>query len=696
MTTTDFAALAEQGVDAWNRWRAEHPDCAPDLSRAYLYGQVLSGFDLSNTDLSHACLIGADLQQANLSGACLESAYANSANFTETNLSGADLRQGSFNEADFTGANLSAVKAEASSFGGACFTGACLMGWQVDGNTSFVKAKGDYLYLGTGTSLRWPPIGEAKAGELAAFLQQRSQPRSRLVPAITKTITRTANTTAQILNNLRVELFAVGFDLKVLLALQIARLRYLLQQGWSQGVPAVKTLTQTLWVHSRAVAIYLGKGSQAAYRRWQTQLVPSTHRQTQYYWRLTQRNSRYWQIQSRRVTRRTHRQSTAWWQQFVLGESHFQRWVARSHQKLRTLFTYLSRRLRVFAIRCCQQTAASSIRNAKRLHRQIQQTRLWLQQFLAPRFLHLQQQWSEFTAGSSAWQKHLAQAQQRRRSHFNVVSQSIVVERKRQLKALQIAVSLGRRRARIIQWRSRRYTAARGGWWSLPGYFATLVVTRVSSACTIVSRRYPIPAALGSVAVVVLGIHFYRHQLPLPQATARLAPTAPSYLKPAVAQTPISTVKAVSNLTLPCPFTGLREIKAADGYTYEDGAVFYGERVNNQPADGTGTMIYATGNRYDGEYQNGQRSGCGTFTYSNGQRYIGQFAADEFNGQGTWILENGERYIGEFKGNECNGKGTFIFANGSANSGIWQDGQLENSELRCKFGSLRVPASSDN
>ncbi|MEN8446694.1 MAG: pentapeptide repeat-containing protein, partial [Cyanobacteria bacterium J06555_13] len=84
MTTTDFAALAEQGVDAWNRWRAEHPDCAPDLSRAYLYGQVLSGFDLSNTDLSHACLIGADLQQANLSGACLESAYANSANFTET------------------------------------------------------------------------------------------------------------------------------------------------------------------------------------------------------------------------------------------------------------------------------------------------------------------------------------------------------------------------------------------------------------------------------------------------------------------------------------------------------------------------------------------------------------------------------------------------------------------------------------
>ncbi|MGC1309039.1 MAG: pentapeptide repeat-containing protein [Phormidesmis sp.] len=135
------------------------------------------------------------------------------------------------------------------------------------------------------------------------------------------------------------------------------------------------------------------------------------------------------------------------------------------------------------------------------------------------------------------------------------------------------------------------------------------------------------------------------------------------------------------------------QLITAIGYKYKNGAIYYGNFDHDRPADGRGTMIYASGNRYDGEYKNGQRSGCGIFTFSNGRRYIGQFKADQFHGKGTWILETGERYIGEFKNNQCNGKGTFIFANGSSKSGTWQAGKLLDGSLSCDPETLRLPAS---
>lgn len=118
-------------------------------------------------------------------------------------------------------------------------------------------------------------------------------------------------------------------------------------------------------------------------------------------------------------------------------------------------------------------------------------------------------------------------------------------------------------------------------------------------------------------------------------------------------------------------------------YRYQNGAIYYGQLIDGRPSDGRGIMVYASGNRYDGEYQNGQRSGCGTFTFINGRSYVGQFKADQFSGQGIWILENGDRYVGEFKDNHCSGQGTFIFANGFSKSGIWEEGKLLNDTLSC-------------
>ncbi|MEM9153044.1 MAG: pentapeptide repeat-containing protein, partial [Cyanobacteria bacterium P01_F01_bin.3] len=173
MTAIDFSALIEEGADAWNQWRTDHPTVQPDLSRAYLYGYDLSGFDLSNANLERACLIGANLQDANLSGACLQSAYASDSILSEATLTGAILTQGNFRGADFSGADLSAASVEGTEFGGANLTGSCLAALRANHATSFSEAQGEYVYLNLPPAERYPLVGACQPGELAQFLQQR-------------------------------------------------------------------------------------------------------------------------------------------------------------------------------------------------------------------------------------------------------------------------------------------------------------------------------------------------------------------------------------------------------------------------------------------------------------------------------------------------------------------------------------------
>ena len=62
-----------------------------------------------------------------------------------------------------------------------------------------------------------------------------------------------------------------------------------------------------------------------------------------------------------------------------------------------------------------------------------------------------------------------------------------------------------------------------------------------------------------------------------------------------------------------------------------------------------GTVTYASGNKYVGEFNYGQREGQGTFTWINGSKYVGEFKDDKRNGQGTFTYAGGSKYVGEFK-----------------------------------------------
>jgi len=101
----------KQGVETWNQWRQEHPEIAPDLSRARLRGVNLCGADLSEADVGGVDLSGSDLEGVDLSRAHLDNADLRKANLTKAKLMRAhlvdtNLKRATLVEADLFGAHL--------------------------------------------------------------------------------------------------------------------------------------------------------------------------------------------------------------------------------------------------------------------------------------------------------------------------------------------------------------------------------------------------------------------------------------------------------------------------------------------------------------------------------------------------------------------------------------------------------------
>jgi hypothetical protein len=114
MANPEHLQILEQGVEAWNAWRAQNGSMRPDLSGATLIGADLSRANLYRAILFHAHLFQANLLRADLSGANLGGADLLQADLTGANLSGASFGGANLTMANFTGANLSGA-----SFGGA-------------------------------------------------------------------------------------------------------------------------------------------------------------------------------------------------------------------------------------------------------------------------------------------------------------------------------------------------------------------------------------------------------------------------------------------------------------------------------------------------------------------------------------------------------------------------------------------------
>ena len=136
-------------------------------------------------------------------------------------------------------------------------------------------------------------------------------------------------------------------------------------------------------------------------------------------------------------------------------------------------------------------------------------------------------------------------------------------------------------------------------------------------------------------------------------------------------------------------------------------------------SDCFGTTTFANGNRYVGEFKNGEYSGHGTFTTANGDKFVGEWVNGLINGLGTEFLANGDayggkwdrgmlrqgtvtfaqggNYVGELRDGKPNGQGTLFASNGSIiNQGVWANGIfVRPATVQQSITSIALPSNLD-
>jgi hypothetical protein len=115
MADEEHLKILKQGVNAWNKWRADNPAVrlnlrAVDLSQTNLRRADLSGAKLNGADLREADLFGADLSKTDLTAADLRRADLTSANLSQADLDGVNLREVEVGYTMFVDIDLSTVK----------------------------------------------------------------------------------------------------------------------------------------------------------------------------------------------------------------------------------------------------------------------------------------------------------------------------------------------------------------------------------------------------------------------------------------------------------------------------------------------------------------------------------------------------------------------------------------------------------
>ncbi len=131
------------------------------------------------------------------------------------------------------------------------------------------------------------------------------------------------------------------------------------------------------------------------------------------------------------------------------------------------------------------------------------------------------------------------------------------------------------------------------------------------------------------------------------------------------------------------------------GYRYisDSGVKFSGTVKNGQPVSGTvkyadgtsgklkkdadspyGTIVYNTGDVYEGAISGILRSGKGKITYKeSGAVYEGDFLDDKLTGNASVTSDDGYSYVGSVVDGKKDGVGKFVFPDGSYYYGEWSN-----------------------
>jgi hypothetical protein len=86
---------------------------------------------------------------------------------------------------------------------------------------------------------------------------------------------------------------------------------------------------------------------------------------------------------------------------------------------------------------------------------------------------------------------------------------------------------------------------------------------------------------------------------------------------------------------------------------------------------GHGTMQYANGNTYTGDWVDDRFHGNGEYIWADGRRFFGSFKDDKIDGKGTGIWPDGRKYEGEYRWDLAHGHGLVVLPSGRAFEGTF-------------------------
>ena len=115
---------------------------------------------------------------------------------------------------------------------------------------------------------------------------------------------------------------------------------------------------------------------------------------------------------------------------------------------------------------------------------------------------------------------------------------------------------------------------------------------------------------------------------------------------------------------------------------------------DNTPSDNVEINWNASKISYRGEFDAGKQNGYGILEKSNGQRYAGQWLDGNMNGKGIYNFEDGSEYIGEYRINQRNGYGELKLSNGVIYKCNWLNGKPVSGVIVSATGKTKKIESS--
>ena len=116
---------------------------------------------------------------------------------------------------------------------------------------------------------------------------------------------------------------------------------------------------------------------------------------------------------------------------------------------------------------------------------------------------------------------------------------------------------------------------------------------------------------------------------------------------------------------------GLRHGKGL--FVWANGQRYNGDWLNDTPT-GQASVQFVNGNQFEGSVTEGVPQGQGHMRYASGDTYVGQFKAGEPEGRGLYVWKNGQRFDGDWKNGRPNGQGKLKFATGNEFEGTVVEG----------------------